>query len=41
MLGHFMANVPKPTVFDCPMRSGRKPVKVSNELVIDLTNDSD
>ncbi len=42
MPGHFMANCPKPdSVRPVPCRSGRNPSKVANELVVDLTNDTE
>ncbi len=42
MTGHFMANCPKPNAVELsPRRSDRKTIEAANELVIDLTNDSD
>ncbi len=41
MAGHFMANCPKTNVFQLSQAKRQKTIEVANELVIDLTNDSD
>ncbi len=39
--GHFMANCTKPNVVQLSQAKQQKTIEAANELVIDLTNDSE
>ncbi len=41
MTGHLMANCTKPNVVQLSQAKRKKTIEAANELVIDLTNDSD